>query len=42
MGGIVTCKCGARTYEGHLRRFRDGKTAAHTYRGHVWSPGMAS
>lgn len=32
----MTCKCGARTYEGHLWKFKDGKSAAHVYTGYIW------
>ncbi len=34
----MTCKCGARTYEGHLAKTRAGYPG-HAYRGAVWRPG---
>lgn len=33
----MTCKCGARTYEGHLKKTQAGYPG-HTYRGTVWLP----
>lgn len=32
------CKCGARTYEGHLKKVEQGQASPHVYRGHVWLP----
>jgi hypothetical protein len=29
---MITCKCGARTYEGHLKKGHEGYPG-HTYRG---------
>jgi ribosomal protein L37E len=31
------CKCGAQTYEAHLKRCADGYPA-HVYRGTIWLP----
>lgn len=35
----MTCKCGARTYKGHLRLVRKGRAASHVYKGAIWLPG---
>lgn len=34
----MSCKCKARTYEGHLRKMREGRTSAHVYTGSYWGP----
>lgn len=31
----MTCKCGARTYKGHLRLVRKGRAASHVYKGAI-------
>jgi hypothetical protein len=31
----MACKCGARTYTGHLRKWKEQRTSAHVYRGYV-------
>jgi hypothetical protein len=33
----VTCKCGARSFEGHLKKAEEGYPG-HVYKGHYWAP----
>lgn len=35
----MTCKCKARTYEGHLKKIRAGYPG-HAYHGAIWRPGL--
>lgn len=37
-GAIVTCKCKARTYEGHLKKVQQDGYPTHVYTGHYWAP----
>lgn len=33
----MTCKCGARSFEGHLKKTEEGYPG-HVYKGHYWAP----
>lgn len=35
---IVTCKCKARTYTGHLKKVEQDGYPVHVYTGHYWAP----
>jgi hypothetical protein len=37
-GAIVSCKCKARTYEGHLKKVERDGYPTHVYTGHYWGP----
>jgi hypothetical protein len=37
-GAIVSCKCKARTYEGHLKKVQQDGYPVHVYTGHYWGP----
>lgn len=37
-GAIVSCKCKARTYEGHLKKVQEDRYPVHVYTGHYWAP----
>jgi hypothetical protein len=37
-GANVSCKCKARTYEGHLKKVQQDGYPTHVYTGHYWGP----
>ncbi len=37
-GAIVSCKCKARTYEGHLKKVEKDGYPVHVYTGSYWGP----
>lgn len=37
-GAIVSCKCKARTYAGHLKKVEEGRASVHVYTGPYWGP----
>jgi hypothetical protein len=34
----MSCKCKARTYEGHLKKVQQDGYPVHVYTGHYWGP----